>query len=213
MIMHIDKYLNLITQQYGLITYAILFSIIFIETGLVIMPFLPGDSMLFAAGAISAIGSLNIFTLLIVIYIAAVLGDTCNYYIGRKIGTNILEKESTKYINKKYLDKAQDFYKKHGSMTIVLARFIPIVRTFAPFVAGIGEMKYSKFIIYNIIGGGLWVTLFLSGGYFFGNLPPVKNNFSYVLISIIIISLIPGITVVIKEKWKRYINQDNKSNI
>lgn len=201
-IMHIDKYLNLIVQQYGILTYVILFAIIFFETGLVVTPFLPGDSVLFAAGAIAAISSLNIFTLLIIIYLAAVLGDTVNYHIGKKIGAKILEKEDIRFINKEYLKKAQDFYEKHGSMTIVIARFIPIIRTFAPFVAGIGEMKYKKFIPYNMIGGALWVSLFLCGGYFFGNLSFIRNNFSYVLIAIIIISLLPGIVVFIKEKKK-----------
>ncbi len=202
-LMHIDKYLALIIQQYGILTYVIIFLIIFFETGLVITPFLPGDSMLFAAGALAAIGSMNIFTLLIVVYIAAVLGDTANYYIGKKIGKKILEKEKVRFINKEYLIKAQTFYEKHGSMTIVIARFIPIIRTFAPFVAGIGEMNYSKFIPYNMIGGGLWVSLFLGGGYFFGNLSFIKNHFSYMLIAIIIISLLPGVIVFIKEKRKK----------
>mgnify|MGYP001596433596 FL=1 len=165
-IMHIDSYLVLIVQQYGILTYAILFSIIFLETGLVVTPMLPGDSMLFAAGALSAIGSMNFFILLVVIYLAAILGDTANYYIGKRIGKKILEKEEVRFINKEYLKKAQKFYEKHGSMTIVLARFIPVIRTFAPFVAGIGEMNYSKFIPYNMIGGGLWVSLFLGGDYF-----------------------------------------------
>lgn len=202
-ILHIDKYLNLIVTQYGILTYVILFSIIFFETGLVITPFLPGDSMLFAAAAIAAMGSMNIFMLLVVIYLAAILGDTVNYHIGKKIGSKILDKEEIRFINKEYLKKAQEFYEKHGSMTIVLARFIPIIRTFAPFVAGIGEMNYSKFIPYNMLGGGLWVSLFIGGGYFFGNLPFIKNHFSYVLISIIIISLLPGIIVFVKERSKK----------
>ena len=210
-IMHIDKYLNLLVQQYGMLTYLILFFIIFLETGLVVTPLLPGDSMLFAAGAISAIGSMNIFTLLIVVYFAAILGDTVNYHIGKKIGSKILEKEEVKFINKEYLKKAQKFYEKHGSMTIVLARFIPIIRTFAPFVAGIGEMNYLKFIPYNMLGGGLWVSLFLGGGYFFGNLSFIKEHFSYVLIAIIIISLLPGIIVLIKEKRKK--GGDNEDDI
>ena len=213
-IMHIDKYLNLIVQQYGVLTYAILFLIIFFETGLVVTPFLPGDSMLFAAGAIASMGSINIITLLIVIYIAAVLGDTANYHIGKSIGNKILEKKDVKYINKDYLRKAQKFYEKHGSMTIALARFIPIIRTFAPFVAGIGEMKYSKFIAYNMLGGGLWVSLFLGGGYFFGNLPLIKNNFSYVLIAIIIISLLPAVIVFIKEKTRKGVDiEDEYGNL
>jgi membrane-associated protein len=210
-IMHIDSYLVLMMQQYGTLTYAILFLIIFLETGLVVTPLLPGDSMLFAAGALAAIGSMNLFTLLVVIYLAAILGDTANYCIGRKIGNKILEKEEVRFINKEYLKKAQKFYEKHGSMTIVLARFIPIVRTFAPFVAGIGKMDYSKFIPYNITGGGLWVSLFLGGGYFFGNLPFIKNNFSYVLMAIIIISILPGVLVFLKEKKKT--GRDDESNM
>lgn len=208
-IMHIDKYLTLIVHQYGIATYLILFFIIFAETGFVVTPFLPGDSMLFAAGALAAIGSMNLFTLLIVIYLAAVLGDTVNYHIGKKIGNSILEKEEVKFINKEYLKKAQNFYEKHGSMTIVVARFIPIIRTFAPFVAGIGEMNYSKFIPYNMLGGGLWVSLFLGGGYWFGNQPFIKDHFSYVLIAIIFISLLPGVIVFIKEKKNKGENNAN----
>jgi membrane-associated protein len=208
-IMHIDSYLVLMMQQYGILTYAILFSIIFLETGLVVTPLLPGDSMLFAAGALAAIGSMNLFTLLVVIYLAAILGDTANYYIGKKIGNKILEKEEVRFINKEYLKKAQKFYEKHGSMTIVIARFIPIIRTFAPFVAGIGKMDYSKFIPYNIIGGGLWVSLFLGGGYLFGNLHFIKNHFSYVLMAIIIISLLPGVIVFLKENRKTGRNDGN----
>ncbi len=209
-IMHIDKYLSLIVQQYGILTYGILFSIIFLETGLVVTPFLPGDSMLFAAGALAAMGAMNIYTLIVIVYIAAVLGDTVNYHIGKKIGSKIFEKEEVKFINKEYLKKAQKFYEKHGSMTIVLARFIPIIRTFAPFVAGIGKMNYSKFIPYNMLGGGLWVTLFLGGGYFFGNLSFIKDHFSYVLIAIIIISILPAVITVIKEKRKQGENSEDE---
>lgn len=210
-IMHIDTYLTMIVQQYGVLTYVILFLIIFCETGLVITPFLPGDSMLFAAGALAGIGSMNIFTLLIVVYLAAVLGDTANYQIGKTIGKKILEKDTIKFINKDYLKKAQIFYEKHGSMTIVIGRFIPIIRTFVPFVAGISKMNYSKFIPYNILGGGLWVSLFLGGGYFFGNLSFVKTHFSYMLIAIMIISLLPGIIVFMQEKSKK--NGDTKNDI
>ena len=208
-VMHIDKYLTLLIQQYGVLTYVIIFLIIFIETGIVFMPFLPGDSILFAAGALAGIGSMNIFTLLIVIYLAAVLGDTANYYIGKKIGKTILANKEGRFINKKYLIKAQKFYEKHGSMTIVIGRFIPIIRTFVPFVAGIGKMNYSKFLPYNMIGGGLWVSLFLGGGYFFGNLSFIKNHFSYMLIAIIIISLLPGAIIFIKEKRKKGEDDEN----
>jgi len=199
-VLHLDKYLNVIIQDYGIWTYGIIFVIIFCETGLVVTPFLPGDSILFATGAIASNGTIEIIALFIIFYMAAVIGDTVNYHIGRKVGTKILDREDIKYINKEYLKKAHKFYEKHGSMTIVLGRFIPIIRTFVPFVAGVGEMAYSKFIIYNIMGGFLWVLLFLGGGYIFGNLSIVKNNFHYILIAIMIISFIPAIITFLREK-------------
>ncbi|KZL91739.1 DedA family protein [Clostridium magnum] len=211
-ILHLDKYLNVILQNYGIWTYAIIFLIIFCETGLVITPFLPGDSILFAAGALAAMGSIDIFILFIVFYIAAVVGDTVNYFIGKKIGNKILEKEDIKYINKEYLNKAHRFYEKNGSMTIVLGRFIPIIRTFVPFVAGIGEMNYFQFIVYNVMGGFVWVSIFLWGGFFFGDLPFIKHNFSYVLTAIIIISLIPAVVTFIKEKRNGGNNEDGIPN-
>lgn len=201
-ILNLDKYLNIIVQDYGMWTYVILFIIIFCETGLVVTPFLPGDSILFATGALASIGVLKIIPLFIIFYLAAVIGDTVNYHIGQKIGNKISDKQDVKYINKEYLKKTHSFYEKHGSMTIVVGRFIPIIRTFVPFVAGIGEMRYSKFITYNILGGFIWVVLFLVGGYFFGNLPFIKQHFSYVLIAIMIISIIPVIVEFIKEKRK-----------
>ena len=199
-ILHLDKYLTVIFQNFGMWTYAILFMIIFCETGFVVTPFLPGDSVLFATGALASIGSLNIFILFPVFFISAVAGDTANYFIGKKIGSKIFDKEDVKYINKEYLKKAHSFYERHGSMTIVLGRFIPIIRTFVPFVAGIGEMNYPKFITYNMLGGFMWVILFLGGGYFFGGLPFIKQHFSIVVIAIIIISVIPAILTFIKEK-------------
>lgn len=199
-ILHLDEYLSLITQNYGVWVYAIIFLIIFFETGLVVTPFLPGDSIIFASGALAGIGAMNVVYLLIIFYVAAVLGDTANYYIGKKIGSKIMKKEKVKFINKNYLIKANNYYDKHGAITIVLSRFIPIIRTFAPFVAGIAEMKYSIFIKYNLIGGILWVLLFLIGGFALGNLPIVKNNFSVIIIAIIIISVIPAIVTFIKEK-------------
>jgi len=199
-VLHLDKYLNIIIQNYGMWTYGLLFLIIFCETGLVFTPFLPGDSILFATGAFASTGSLNIFALFIIFFVAAVVGDTANYHIGKKIGNGILEKQNVKFINKEYLNKAQNFYNKHGSMTIVLGRFIPIIRTFVPFVAGIGKMKYSKFITYNILGGFLWVTLMLGGGYFFGGLPFIKDHFSFVVIAIIAMSAIPVIVAFINSK-------------
>ncbi|PRR79832.1 DedA family protein [Clostridium luticellarii] len=201
-VLHIDKYLNIIIQNYGLWTYGIIFLIIFCETGLVITPFLPGDSIIFATGALASEGMLEVFTLYIIFFLAAVLGDTANYFIGKKIGTGILEKENIRFVNKEHLDKAHRFYEKHGSMAIVLGRFIPIIRTFVPFIAGIGEMSYSKFITYNVLGGFLWVSLFLWGGYFFGSLPFIKRNFSYVVIAIIIISLIPAVVTFVRERKK-----------
>jgi membrane-associated protein len=208
-LLHLDKYLNVIIQNNGMWTYVIIFVIIFCETGLVVTPFLPGDSILFATGAIAAMGSLKVFTLFVVFYLAAVIGDTANYHIGKKIGAKILEKEDIKYINKEYLKKASAFYKKHGSMTILLGRFIPIIRTFVPFVAGIGEMNYTKFLTYNMLGGFAWVSFFLGTGYFFGNLPFIKHNFSYVVIAIVFISIIPGVVAFIKEKKNPNNDEEN----
>lgn len=194
-ILHVDVYLTEIVNVYGTLSYLLLFAIIFIETGLVFAPFLPGDSLLFAAGAIAAISSLNIYTLIILLWVAAFLGDTVNYFIGRFFG----KKLSTK-VNQKYLIKTQDFYKKHGGMTIFLARFIPIIRTFAPFVAGIGKMDYKKFISYNAIGGLVWVLLFTLSGYFLGNIPLIKENFSIIVVIIIFLSFVPIIVEFIKTK-------------
>lgn len=198
-ILHLDKYLSMIITTYGTWTYALLFMIVFLETGLVITPFLPGDSIIFASGAFAAIGSMNLFSLYILFLAAAILGDTANYTIGKKIGTKAFEKD-IKFLNKEYLKKAHSFYEKHGAITIVIARFIPIIRTFAPFVAGIGEMHYTKFISYNMVGGIMWVSLFLFGGYYFGNLPFIKSHFTYVLLGIIFVSLIPAVAGFIREK-------------
>jgi len=199
-ILNLDKSLFGIIQNYGLWTYLLLFLIVFCETGLVVTPFLPGDSLIFAAAALAAMGSLNVFTFFIVFLLAAVIGDTVNYFIGKKIGLKILEKENMRFVKKEYIVRAHMFYEKHGSMTIVIGRFIPIIRTFVPFVAGMGEMNYMKFIVCNILGGFLWVTLFTAGGYFFGNLPFIQDNFSFVLIAIIGISVVPAIIAFINEK-------------
>lgn len=187
--LHLDEYLAKIISDYGSWTYGILFAVIFVETGLVIMPFLPGDSLLFAAGTFAALpGGLNIWFLLILLMVAAILGDSVNYSIGHYLGERAY---NIKWIKKEYLDKTHAFFEKHGGKAIFLARFVPIVRTFAPFVAGIGKMSYGYFITYNIVGGISWVLIFTLLGYFFGNLEFVKKNFELVIIVIILISVLP----------------------
>ncbi|TAH26012.1 MAG: DedA family protein [Cytophagales bacterium] len=201
-ILHIDKYLNEIILQYGFATYLILFLIIFVETGLVIMPLLPGDSLLFAAGTFAYKGSLNIYYLIILLFIAAVLGDTLNYFIGKYIGPKVFSRDY-KLIKRSHLQKTQDFYEKHGGKTIILARFIPIVRTFAPFVAGIGNMNYMKFISYNIIGGAIWVVGLTLLGYYFGQLDFVQKHFETVVLAIIFISILPPIIEILRAKFQK----------
>ena len=199
-LLHLDKYLSVVIESYGLMTYVILFCIIFAETGLVVMPFLPGDSLLFVAGAFAATGALDIKLLLITLSVAAMLGDTVNYTIGKFIGQKIYETENSRFIKKEHLLKTHRFYDRYGAITIIIARFIPIIRTFAPFVAGVGEMRYLKFMSYNISGGLLWIFLFVAGGYFFGNLPVVKNNFTLVIFAVILISVMPVIIGYFKQK-------------
>jgi membrane-associated protein len=191
--LHIDRHLREIIQNYGLWTYLILFTIIFLETGLVVTPFLPGDSLLFAAGTFAALGALDMMWLFVLLSIAAIAGDTVNYWIGSYTGPKIFHKDKVRFLNKEYLDRTHQFYEKYGGKTIIIARFIPIIRTFAPFVAGIGSMTYWRFISYNVIGGVAWIVLCTLAGYFFGNLPIVKENFSLVILAIIIISILPGI--------------------
>ncbi len=202
-VLHIDKYLGEIIRDYGTLSYAILFLIIFAETGLVFAPFLPGDSLLFAAGAFAALGSFDVFLLLFLLWLAAVLGDTVNYWIGHFFGQKIIDNPKIPFINQKHIDETQEFYKKHGGKTIFLARFVPIVRTFAPFVAGVGKMEYKKFIEYNITGGFVWVFGFTLLGYFFGNIPFVKENFSLVVIAIILLSVSPIVYELVKSKIKK----------
>ncbi len=189
-ILHIDKHLGEIISQYGPMTYAILFAIIFMETGLVFTPFLPGDSLLFAAGAFAALGSLNIAFLLVLLFLAAVLGDTANYWIGHHFGKRIIAHPKIP-IDEEHIKETQKFYKKHGGKTIIVARFIPFIRTFAPFVAGIGTMDYGQFLLYNIIGALFWVLGATLAGFYFGNIPFVRENFSLVIFAVILISLIP----------------------
>lgn len=197
--LHLDEYLAEIIANYGTWTYALLFLVIFMETGFVVTPFLPGDSLLFAAGSFAALGVLSPWWLAILMSIAAILGDTVNYWIGHYIGPKAFS-GNVRFLKKEYLDKTHEFYEKHGGKTIILARFVPIVRTFAPFVAGVGAMTYSKFIIYNIVGGILWVNIFVWLGYFFGNLPFVKKNFEIAILAIIGISVLPMVYEFVKAK-------------
>ncbi len=201
-ILNIDKHLELIVRQYGFWIYLIVFIIVFCETGLVVTPFLPGDSLLFALGALTATGSLSLPLTYAVISAAAILGNIVNYQIGYAVGPKIFFKDNVRFLNKEHLVRTRLFYERHGGKTVVFARFLPIFRTFAPFVAGIGRMNYSKYTLYNLIGCIAWVTTFLVGGYYFGNLPFVKQNFSLVIIVIIVISMMPAIIEFLRHKFK-----------
>jgi len=201
-ILHLDKFLGQIIQEYGTWTYLLLFLVIFMETGLVVTPFLPGDSLLFAAGTFAGMGYLNIAILFIVLCAAAILGDTVNYWIGHYIGPRAFS-GSIRFLKKEHLDRTHAFYEKYGGKTIIIARFIPIIRTFAPFVAGIGAMTYGKFITYNVVGGVLWVALFTFLGYFFGSMPFVRDNFTFVIVAIVFISVLPAILEFLRERTRR----------
>jgi membrane-associated protein len=190
---HLDQHLIWLIQHFGVWVYLIVFLVVFCETGLVVTPLLPGDSLLFGLGALAAIGDLNVAWLFILLSIAAIAGDTVNYFIGKYVGPKVFHQETSRFFKKEYLERTHQFYEKYGGKTIVIARFMPIIRTFAPFVAGIGAMTYAKFIIYNVLGGIAWVAIFIFGGYYFGNLPVVKNNFTLVIMAIIIISVLPGV--------------------
>lgn len=198
-LLHIDKYLDGLVADYGLLIYGVLFLVIFIETGLIVMPFLPGDSLLFATGALVAMDTLNLYWVLGLLISAAILGDTLNYWIGRSIGQRA---HSLSWVNQQHLGKAQEFYQTYGPKTIVLARFVPIVRSFAPFVAGIGHMSYAKFISFNMIGGVAWVLVCGGAGYFFGNIPQVKQHFELVILAIIVISFLPILIELFKARRK-----------
>lgn len=201
-ILHLDKYLDVLVQQYGVWTYAILFIIIFLETGLVVTPFLPGDSLLFAAGALASKG-LSVPFLVLLLAVAAILGDTINYFTGSFVGPKVFTKKHSLIFHKEYLDRTHAFYEKYGAKTIVLARFVPIIRTFAPFVAGIGKMHYPKFLTYNVLGGVLWVASLVLLGHYFGTIPVVKENFELAIIAIIIVSLIPVFIELLKHWWHK----------
>ncbi|MGE7624425.1 DedA family protein [Viridibacillus sp. NPDC096237] len=203
-IMHIDQHLVEIIQQFGVWSYGILFSIVFVETGVVIFPFLPGDSLLFASGAFAALGAFNLPILLLVFFVAAVFGDSVNYEIGQKVGTAISPKSFLgRIINQDRMQKAQDFFNKHGGKTIIFARFMPFIRTFIPFIAGASRMHYRQFIMYNIIGAFLWVTICTLAGYYFGNIPVIKDNFSKVILIIIFVSVLPAIIGFMKSRVKK----------
>jgi membrane-associated protein len=198
--LHLDTHLAEIISKYGTWTYAILFLIIFAETGLVVMPLLPGDSLLFAAGTFAALGDLDPWVLTGLLIVAAILGDTVNYWVGKKVGPRAFTGD-IRFLKREYLDRTRGFYARHGGKTIILARFIPIVRTFAPFVAGVGEMHYPRFLAYNVIGGVVWVTLFVWAGYLFGNIPAVQERFEFVILGIIAVSILP-IAIELFKGWR-----------
>jgi membrane-associated protein len=198
--LHLDKHLDTVFRDYGIWTYILLALVVFCETGLVVTPFLPGDSLLFAAGALAAGGALNVDTLALALLIAAILGDTVNYHIGKYIGPRVFEKKDSRIFKQAYLKRTQDFYERYGGKTIILARFVPIVRTFAPFLAGVGKMNYSQFIVYNVVGAICWVGSLTYAGYYFGEIAVVKRNFSLVVLGIIFVSILPAVFEIIRVK-------------
>ena len=197
---HLDQHLSLLIQSFGGWAYLIVFLVIFCETGLVVTPILPGDSLLFGLGAIAAMGALKVEWLFVMLSIAAIAGDTVNYMIGHYVGPRVFARESGRFFKKEYLERTHRFYEKYGGKTIVIARFVPIIRTFAPFVAGIGSMPYSRFIVYNIVGGISWIALLIFGGYYFGNISIVKRNFTLVIFAIIFISILPGVIEYVRQR-------------
>ncbi len=199
-VLHLDKHLHVIIQDYGVWTYLILFLIIFCETGLVVTPFLPGDSLLFAIGTFAALGSLDLGLTIVLLSVAAILGDAVNYTIGYHVGPRVFSKEGVRFLNREYLDRTHRFYERYGAKTIVIARFVPIIRTFAPFVAGIGRMRYARFALYNVAGGLLWIVSLIGAGYLFGNIPIVRNNFTLVIFAIIVISILPAVIEVLRQR-------------
>jgi membrane-associated protein len=199
-VLHLNKHMETLVHDYGPWVYLFLFLIVFAETGLVVTPFLPGDSLLFATGAICAGGSLDVTTMILLLIVAAILGDTVNYAIGYRVGPKVFHRPDSRWLNKQHLLRAHEFYEKYGGKAIVFARFIPIIRTFAPFVAGIGSMTYRRFMMFNVAGGIVWVVSFLLAGYFFGNIPAVKRNFTYVIMGIIVVSMLPPVYEYLKHR-------------
>jgi membrane-associated protein len=199
-ILHLDIHLVELVSHYGTLSYAILFAIIFCETGLVVTPILPGDSLLFAIGALSAKGALDVVTAALLLMLAAIIGDSTNYWIGYFIGPKVFRSESSRWLNRKHLERTSAFYDKYGVKTVVIARFMPIVRTFAPFVAGIGRMPYPRFLFFSVLGSILWIGLFIIAGYLFGNIPVVKRNFTLVVLAIIFVSLLPAIIEAVRAR-------------
>jgi membrane-associated protein len=200
--LHLDQHLSRVIADYGVWTHLILFVIVFAETGLVVTPFLPGDSLLFAAGTFAALGSLDLWLVVVLLVAAAILGDTVNYWVGAWVGPRAFS-GNIRFLRKDYLDRTHAFYEKHGGKTVILARFVPIIRTFAPFVAGVGAMSYPKFITYNVVGAVLWVGLFVPAGYFFGNIPAVRKNFTLVILAIIALSVLPIALEAIRSRRSR----------
>jgi membrane-associated protein len=198
LLLHLDRHLVDLVTRFGGWTYAILFLIIFCETGLVLMPFLPGDSLLFAIGALASTGALDVYWVSALLILAAILGDTLNYWIGYTVGPRVFTHDHSRWLNRQHLERTHHFYEKYGGKTIILARFMPIVRTFAPFVAGIGRMSYGRFLFYNVTGGVIWIVLFVAAGYWFGNIPIVKRNFTLVILAIIFLSVLPAVV----EYWR-----------
>jgi len=202
-VLQLDRHLSAIIQTYGPWTYGILFAVIFCETGFVVTPFLPGDSLLFAAGTFAALGALKPGLLTLILGSAAVLGDNLNYWIGHHVGPKVFRQDRTRFFKKEHLDRTHAFYEKHGTKAIVIARFMPIVRTFSPFVAGIGRMSYGKFLLFDVLGGFFWVSFFVWGGYFFGNIPFMKRNFTLVILAIIMISLLPAAVEFLRHRRRK----------
>jgi membrane-associated protein len=199
-LLHLHDHLGAVIEQYGVWTYLILFLIVFCETGLVVTPLLPGDSLLFIVGAFAALGALDLALTMALLSAAAVAGDTVNYAIGYRVGPSVFRKERSRFFNREYLDRTHRFYERHGAKTIVIARFVPIIRTFAPFVAGIGRMTYSRFLVYNVVGGVAWIVILVLGGYLFGNIDWVKRNLTVVILGIVALSLLPGVIEVLRQR-------------